>query len=185
MNKSIFRPVALAVLVLLAAAGWKLFFPHPEKVIRRRLTELAKLASFGPKEGQLAKAVNAQKAADYFTEDAEIVVDLTGYGSMKINGRNDLFQALLAARTQLSMVEVQFLDMNVVLDPNKQGAVVDLTAKGRVPGDRDIQVMELKVSLKLVDRKWLIRRVETVKTLSRYHPGPPPQSVPLRFAVYD
>ncbi len=184
MSKWIFRLAALVVMVLLAAAGWRMFFPHPEKVIRRRLTELAKLASFGPKEGQLAKAVNAQKAADYFTEDTEIAVDLSGYGSTKIDGRKDLSQALLIARTQLSMVEVQFLDMNVVLAPNKQAAVVDLTAKGRVPGDRDIQVMELKVSLKLVDGKWLIRRVETIKTLLRLHPELPSQS-PSCFAVYD
>jgi hypothetical protein len=184
MNKWVIRLAGLAIFALLAALAWRFLFPHPEKVIRRRLTELAALASFGPKEGQLAKAVNAQKAADYFTEDTEIVVELSGYGSLKINGRTDLFQALLAARTQLSMVEVQFLDMNVAVTAGKQAAVVNLTAKGRVPGDRDIQVMELKVSMKLIDGKWLIRRVETVKTLS-WLGLRPVSKTGIAFAAYD
>ena len=171
MKNWVIRLGMLALLALLIVAGWRIFFPHPEKVIRRRLTELASLLSFGSKEGQLAKALNAQKAAGYFTDDTEIVVELSGYGSMKINGRNDLSQAFLAARSQLPTVEVSSCDMNVTLAPNKQAAVVNLTAKGRVPSNRDLQVMELKVSLKLVDGKWLIRKVETVKTLSRSQPG--------------
>jgi hypothetical protein len=184
MNKWSLRVAALVILLLLCVAGWRFFFPPPDKVIRRRLADLAKVASFGPKEGQVAKAMNAQNAAGYFTEDTEIIVELAGYGSLKINGRNDLFQALLAARTQLSMLEVQFLDVNVAMAGNGKGAMVDLTAKGKVPGDRDIQVMELKLTLKLIDGKWLIRRVETVKTLS-HTPERLRQPLPASLALYD
>ena len=52
--KILFRLILLAVV---AAAGvwlWTVLFPGPEKVIRRRLAEIARLASFNASESPLA-----------------------------------------------------------------------------------------------------------------------------------
>jgi hypothetical protein len=54
----------------------------------------------------------------------------------------------------------------VTVAPDKQSAVANLTAKGNVPGDKDLLVQEMKFKLKKVGRSWYIQRIETVKTLS-------------------
>jgi hypothetical protein len=56
----------------------------------------------------------------------------------------------------------------VALAADKQSATVDLTARARVGGEPDSYVQEMKFVLKKTDGHWLIVRVETVKTLSRW-----------------
>jgi hypothetical protein len=164
------RRAALIIVLLVAGLvgfwAWRTFFPDPKKIIKRDLTNLATLLSFAPNEGQLAKVGNANKAAAYFTQDIEIIIDVTGFGRATLSGRDDLFQRLLGARAQLTTLKVEFLDIKVALAPNKEAAEVDMTAKANVPGDRDFQFQELKLLMKKVDGRWLIRRVETVKTFS-------------------
>ena len=61
---------------------------------------------------------------------------------------------------------IEFPDINVTVAPDKETAVVDLTAKARIPGDANFYVQEMKLVWKRVGRRdWLIERVETVKTL--------------------
>jgi len=163
------RTAVIIFVIIAGLAGfwvWRTFFPDPKKIIKRDLTELASVLSFASNEGQLAKVSNANKAASYFTEDIEIIIDVTGFGRAKLSGRDDLFQRLMGARAQLTMLKVEFLDMKISVGPNKEAAEVDLTAKANVPGDKDFQFQELKLTMKKVDRRWLIRRVETVKTFS-------------------
>ena len=64
-------------------------------------------------------------------------------------------------------MQVEFLDVNITMAPDKQSAVADLTAKGKVPGDKDILVQELKMKLKKIGRQWYLQKVETVKSLSK------------------
>jgi len=52
----------------------------------------------------------------------------------------------------------------VAVAPDNQSAVATLTGKGRVAGESDFFVQELKFTLKRVEGEWLIYRVETVKT---------------------
>jgi hypothetical protein len=73
----------------------------------------------------------------------------------------------MTIRTHLSSVSIEFLDIVIALAPNNQSAVANLTAKVRVPGEKDMIPQELKMMLKKVDGKWLIRKVETVKTLGQ------------------
>jgi hypothetical protein len=61
---------------------------------------------------------------------------------------------------------VKFLDLNVTLSPDKTEAVVHLTGEARVPNERDLFVQELKFQLRRIEGKWLIVRVETVRTLT-------------------
>jgi hypothetical protein len=44
-------------------------------------------------------------------------------------------------------------------------AVANLTGRGKIPGEKDFLVQELKFTLKKVESDWLISRIETVKTL--------------------
>ena len=165
MNKWVVRVAILLLLGILAFIGWRHFFPDPEKVIRKRLSELAGAASFTPKEAPLAKLSNTQRLMAFCTPDVEISVDSPGHGRQTMSGREDLFQKALAVREFLSALSVEFIDINVTLGSDRKSAMAELTAKGKVPGDNDMFIQELKFTLKKMDGTWLVRKIDTVKTL--------------------
>lgn len=159
------RAILLAALIALGLWTWSVYFPSPEKVIRKRLTELARTASFSAKEGLVAKAWSANKLADFFTEDVEITVEIPG-DQHTLNGRGELLQAVAAARSRFSNLSIEFPDIKVAVAPDGASATVNLTARGNVSGERDSYLQELKMRLVKIKRDWLIHRVETVKALS-------------------
>jgi hypothetical protein len=156
--------VAVAVAASVVLCVWLVLSPTPEQAIRRRLGEVARTASFGPNEGPLAKMMNADKLASFFAKDVEIRLDL-GSAVQRLNGRDMVRNAAQTARTTLSSLKVDFRDLNVFVGPGRQTAEVDLTAVGSVPGEPDALVSELKFLLRKSGGEWVIRRVETVKTL--------------------
>ena len=165
MNQKIVRAVALAVLVLAGFLVYRVLFPSPELIIRGKLKELANVASVTVAEGELARVANAGKVVSYFTPEVVIAVDIPGRSQHVLKGRDDLFQAAVMVRGMGTMT-IEFPDINVTVAPDKETAVVDLTAKARIPGDANFYVQEMKLVWKRVGRRdWLIERVETVKTL--------------------
>jgi hypothetical protein len=165
MRRRLFRLGLAAAFLALVFWGWRIFFPSPEHIIRKRLTEAARLASFAPNEGPLAKLGNSQKLVGHCTDDVEIAVDLPGRLPRTLSGRDELMQAVMGVRSTLSALKVEFVDLTVELGEDKESAVAHLTAKANLPGENIPEVQELKVAFRKVGRDWLIRRVETVKTL--------------------
>jgi hypothetical protein len=138
-------PIILAVAVIGVAFWlWSVLFPSPEKVIQSRLNALAKAISFSSSGGALSQAYDAQKAANFFTTDAEMELNVPGYDSISLHGRDEVLQVALAARSRLTSLKVDFPDMNITIDPGGQTAKVNLTAKAIVPGERDISAQEFK-----------------------------------------
>jgi hypothetical protein len=166
MKKWSLRIFLLAVLVGLGLWGWRAWFPGPEAVIRKRLTELARTASFSANEGALAKLANAQSLTAFCTPDVEITVDIPGHSTQTINGHDELLSAVAGARSAVHGLNVEFFDILVTVAPDQNSAEANLTAKGKVSGEKDFYVQELKFLLKKVEGQWLIFRVETVRTLS-------------------
>ena len=167
MKKWSFRLLLVAGFGALAIWIWRVLFPSPEQVIRKRLGELAQAASFSSKEAPLASLANSATLASFFTDDVEFILDVPGHSQQKVSGRDQLLQAAMSARSALGGLSVEFLDINVIVGPDKTSAVADLTAKGRVQGEPDLLVQELKLTLKKIQGHWLISRLETVKTLSQ------------------
>jgi len=165
MSKWIFRCIVVGALAALGVWAWHIFFPSPDAVIRKRLGALAKVASFSSNEGLIAKAYNASLLGEFFTADVQITVDVPGT-QHTISGRDELLQAAAGARTTVGGLTVEFPDINVVVAPDKNSAVVNLTAKGKVPGQRDFYMQELRMRMVKIKRDWLIDQVQTVKTLS-------------------
>jgi hypothetical protein len=166
MKRWMGRLVLLAVLGVVGFYLWRWLFPDPELEIRRRVQEVAQLASFANNEGPLAKAANAHKLTTYFSLDATVVVEGSGQPQIRISGQQELLQTALAARQNLASLKVEFLDVTVALSNAKQAAQVNLTARARVPGERDELIAELNFFFKKIEGDWLITRVETVRTLS-------------------
>jgi len=157
----------LAVIALIAAAwwAWKVLFPAPEVVIKKRLNELAALVSFGPEEGPLAKLANSQKIASYLAPDVEAVLDVPGQSYRTFTGRDELVQAAAAARTQLSSLSVEFPDIVVVVASDKNTAKADVTVQARTPNERDRFVQEMIFDLEKLDGDWVITRLKTQQML--------------------
>jgi hypothetical protein len=170
------RLVVLAALPAVGILAWLYFFPSPERAIRKRLAEVARTCSVSANEGPMAKLQNCQKLASFCAEDVEVAIDAYGQRGT-CTGRNEFFQTLMAVRSQLSgSLSVEFLDPVITLLPDKETAVVNLTVKGKIPNERDMMVQECKFTLKKSGRSWLIRKVETVKTLSKAPRSMPPRT---------
>jgi hypothetical protein len=164
--KRVVQVLLLAAVVGLGFWLWTVLFPSPEKVVRSRLNALAKTISFKSATGGLANAYNAEKAAEFFTADVDVEVNLAGFEPVTLHGRDEVLQIALAARGRLTSLKVEFPDMNISFGPDKNTAKVNLTGKATVPGERDISAQEFNFELKKIDGKWLIYHVETVRTLS-------------------
>ena len=165
MKRAIQIVVAVAIIGL-AVWGWMALHPSPEKAIRSRLNGLAKTLSFKSGSGSLSQAYNAEKASEFFTQDVDVDVNLSGFEPLSIQGRDEVMGIAMKARSRLTSLKVEFPDMNITIDPDGQSAKVNLTGKATVPGERDISAQEFNFKLKKVNGKWLIYHVETVRTLS-------------------
>ena len=158
----------LLLAVAIAAAGfwtWKLLFPGPEQIIRQELSKVAAAASITPNEAPLTKLAKAQKLASFFSNDAEVAIDIPNRPYQTFNGRDEIQQAAIGARALLNSLKVHLLDIEMRVAHDKQSALVHLTATADLPGEKVPEVQELQLQLKKIDREWLISRVTTVKTL--------------------
>ena len=145
--------------------AFQTLFPSPQKVIRKRLVELARIASFEANEAPLAKLVNAQKLGSYFAARVEVDLDMPGRGLQTFNGRDELIQAAAAARTQLSAMDVRFPDIVVIVASDGQSAEANVTVRAQIGGQRELYIEEIKFSLEKLGGDWLIHRIESVNTL--------------------
>src|SRR3974390_2632927 len=94
-----FRAMLLAVLVAIGFWGWHVWFPGPEQIIRRRLNELAQMATVNANEAPLKKMASAQSLVGYFTRDVQVTVDVPGRSPVYLNGQEEIREAALSARS--------------------------------------------------------------------------------------
>lgn len=164
--KIVYRLVLFAALVALGVWLWFVLFPGPEKVIRQRLAELARTASFSSGESDLARLGAAQKLAGFFSTNVEVYINVPGRVQHTFVGRDEIKQAAFGVRSTLSGLKVTFPDINVTVAPDRLSAVADLTVEAHVAGEHDAIVQEIKFTFQKTVDGWLIARVETVRTLS-------------------
>jgi len=162
--------IRVALVAVLLALGFWLYtvlLPAPEKVIRKQLAKVARLASIKPDQGLLSRGASIQELANCFDTEVEITVNLRSGSEHSVTGRDGIIEAARLAHGRYKMLQVDFLDMNVALASDKQSATVNLTAKVTTSDEKDFQVQEFKFTLKKVNGEWLIFKIETVRTLSR------------------
>jgi hypothetical protein len=163
------RAILAAILVGVGLWIYTLLFPPPERVIRKRLNQLAKCVSFASNESPLAAAANTQKLVNFFTPDLEIKITVPGGSSLTLQGRDELLENAMAARKASGSLQVQFLDPQLLITADRLSADVHLIVKAKVGRDGELIVQQLKLVLNKVERDWKIKTIETVKTLSNYY----------------
>ena len=163
--KVIIRIVLLAALAALGIWLWTVLFPSPEKVVRRRLTELARTVSSSANESDLTRLAAARSVAGFFAATVELNVDLPELGQHNSMDREEITQLALMGRSRAGGLRVKFPDINITVAPDQQSAVADLTVEANVSGEHDPIVQEMKFTFRKNDGQWLITRIETVRTL--------------------
>ncbi len=166
MVKLLLRLVALGLVVTVCFMAYRHFFPSETQRIRRVLAEVAQAASVPDNPTVLGNLVAAQELAGHFCADAEVIVNAPEVGRRSLVGRDEIQQAVLAVRSNVKALKIEFLDVNIELDSQKQSATAELTAKATAKAERDFGIQELKVQFKKTEGNWCITRIETVKTLS-------------------
>ena len=129
------------------------------------LADAAQTAGIKPNENPLFKLAAAKKLVGFFSTDAVLKLDVSGVDVRSINGREDLLQAVTAARASLQEARIQLREIHVNVDLDKQSATAQLVATAYLNGGSDPMLQELKLQLNKIDGKWKIARVDTVKTL--------------------
>lgn len=167
MKRWVWRSVLILAAFGLGVWLWTILFPSPDRVIRKRLANLAQAVSFQGHESPVATLANSSRVADFFTRDVEVKLDVPGSSAQMIQGRDELFAIEQRVRLLLGSLQVQFLDINLVISSDKKSAEANLTLQAKVAGERDQIVQELKLQLNKLEGSWKIQRVETIKTLSR------------------
>jgi hypothetical protein len=165
MKEWAIRIILVAALAAVGFWAWSVLYPNPEKVIKKRLGEMAKAASYSSDQGFAAQAWSASSLAEYFTLDVEVTLDVPGV-QHTFSGRDELMQGARGVRHLHKSLTITLPDIKVTLSPDKTSAEVYLTGEARVPGEKEFFLQELRLRLIKVKRDWLIKQVETVKTLS-------------------
>jgi hypothetical protein len=160
--KIFFRLVLLAALVAAGVGLWTTFFPRPEKIVRKRLAQVAAEASFNSGENPLVIAARAEHLASRFSTNVEVNLNAPGFERLEFSGRDEITQAAAGARVHLSALKVEFPDVSVSVVPDKQSAVADVAVKVQAAGEKDFIVQEVKFNFQKIGGDWLITRVENV-----------------------
>lgn len=163
--KNISRFVLALALGAFGVWLWMALFPSPEKVISRQLEKLAQAVSVRAGEGYLPRMIGAQTVAGFFSTNVEIKIDLPNRREQTTLTHDDIVQTVLAMHVTGGLT-VRCLDIAVAVGADKETAQADATVEGRVPGEEDLMVQEMKFTLRKIGGKWLITRVQTVRTFS-------------------
>jgi hypothetical protein len=161
--------VRLVLVVAVAALGfwlWTVFFPGPEKIIRSQLADLAGDVSFSPGENNLVKIAHAESVAGFFATNVEVNLSVPEHEQQSLIGRDEINQAVLASRQQLTSLDVKFPDINITVAPDKNSAVADITVDATISGESNALVQEVKFTFEKAQGQWLIGKVETVRVVT-------------------
>jgi len=139
-------------------------FMGPEGQIRRQLAQLEELVSYSAGEGDLAALGKVKRLGGLFSEDVEI--ELKGFGGVRnVNGRRQVQQAAMAARSQAESLQASLHDIMIEVAADQGSAAVEATGRAKVGGERSSLVQDFVFSFEKTDEGWLIRKVETVQAL--------------------
>jgi hypothetical protein len=163
--KVIVRLILLAGLLALGIWSWGFFFPTPQKIIEKDLLNLARLASFSSHDGNFKRLADNERIGSLLARNIHVVLDLPGGRGNTFDNREDLLQAVLAARSAGKDLQAQFTDIGIRLNPDRQSAVALLTVKSKIGGEPDWVVEELRFTFKKISGDWLITGLETVQPL--------------------
>jgi hypothetical protein len=159
------RLVLFAVLAALGFWLWTILFPSPEKIVLKKVSNLAASANISRADGNITRAAKAGNVVSEFANDAEIDFDVAGVGARTLSGRDEIRETAMGGFANVPSLKVQFLDAAAKVGAGKLTAEVTCTERVSAGDNKDFGIQELRFQFKKIDGDWLITRAETVKTL--------------------
>ena len=136
----------------------------PEAEIRKQLDELQELVSYQSEEGDLASLTKVKRLGGLFTED--VAIRLSGFGATRrVQGRKQVRQAAMAARSQAASLEASLHDIVVQLGEDEMSATVEATGRAKVSGENSSMVQDFRFGFEKTEDGWLIAEVKTMEAL--------------------
>jgi hypothetical protein len=175
--KLAFRLVLLSIAIGLCVWLWIYLHPTPQEAIKRRLADLAKVASLEKREGNIAAGLRADEFSGFFGREVALNIEPRGWSPDSIE-RGELARMMLHLRTTYRSVDVKILDPIITVGPDNKTAIVEVTINVAAEGDKHLLVQEMKFTMQEFEGDWLIIRVETVRTLNRAPDSAPPETSP-------
>jgi hypothetical protein len=161
--KIVLRLILLAALIAAGVWLWTFLFPSPDKIVHKRLAQVAAEASFNSGENPLVIAARSENLASRFSTNVEVNLNAPGFERLEFSGRAEITQAAAGARMHLSGLKVEFPDVSVSVGPDKKSAVADVAVKVQAAGEKDFIVQEVRFNFQKIGGDWLITRVESVR----------------------
>ena len=161
MNKTLALIVAIAVV----AAAWFYFNrDSPEEQVRRTLDELRVEAAKPVTMQGVSRIAQIQSLKKFLTDD--IVIEVASR-QVSFKGSASIVKYAQGLYPNLKKFDISLADQNVVLSPDGQTAVVNLTVVASGTTSQNWrQFQELKITLVNKDGDWLISRGEAVEALT-------------------
>ncbi len=156
-------------LLLVIGIGWAAWamWPNESRKIRKVIEQLAADASFSPRDGNLAKLASIEAVSSRLTADAELQVDTAGFPARTLNGRDEIREVVAASRAVEGGIQIQLFDIVVTLGPGENEAKAALTASAKSGGTELIAAQEFVFQLRKRDGRWLVHRIQAVRTLQK------------------
>ena len=158
MNRLV-QALALATAIALGFWLFRTLFPNDVDAIRKRLTEMAADASFDSSEAPLTKMSKAGKLAGYFTVDAEINIKPWGYREVSVNGRTEIRQAAVGARSTVDSLKISVDRADVTVSDDRDSAQVLLSLTAVSSRQSEPWKEGIQIQMRRIDGDWLISRV--------------------------
>jgi hypothetical protein len=158
--------VAISVVSFVCFVSFVFWWNSDERMIKRRLGELADILSVQESGGGLETVTRIARLRTFFASDVRISV-----GPRTVVSRDALLALLSRWTPPPGGVTVRFVDVTVAVADAERAADVSLTAVvwGRAPGNGEetVDAMEAAVGMSDADGEWVITSVESRETLSR------------------
>lgn len=155
--------VALAVVLSGGYLTYRWLFPPDEVVIRKVLRQAAAAASWDESGGALERLAGAGRLATLCTRDVQVLLDTQGARSRRLQGREEVRQAGVAARAQVPWLRLQLSDVAIrVVEPGVKATVL-MAATATAAGASEPLVQDYELTLRREDGEWLIERVQPVR----------------------
>jgi hypothetical protein len=150
---------------VLALLGWAVlhWLPNDEKAIRSLMRRLTQAASVKPNESSFARLAYVDRLAGFFTTNVTMQIEGFGTEFTTIQGRTDLIQAAMAARTQLRQASFKVSDLDIKFPPEKRTAHAYVVITGHINFETNHIGQAFKMSLNKTGGRWLISQVRSVE----------------------
>ena len=142
---------------------WRWLFPPDEVVIRRLVQEAVAVANWEEQGGMIQRVSAAGQLGRLCAPDVVMLLEARGVNSRRVQGREDLKQMYLLARSQWPWLRLTVDGAEVVVADSGQEATVLLAATVRMDQLREPLLIDYELGFRKIDNDWLLARVEPVK----------------------